>query len=140
MWIGIAGTLTFVTTVRAGDPIEPSLQQILEFCGREPVERVFLEDVARRGLGRFAAFADGDQLTALCHVGANVVPSGRDCGRFAAAAARGRPRMIIGDERAVSELWAEAAERMPRAREDRPGQPVFVIDETPEPGDSGLRP
>ena len=114
MWIGIAGTLTFVTTVRAGDPIEPSLQQILEFCGREPVERVFLEDVARRGLGRFAAFADRDRLTALCHVGANVVPSGTGCGRFANAAARGRARMLIGDEQAVTELWDAAAERMPQ--------------------------
>ena len=30
-------------------------EQVLEFCAREPVERVFLEDVARRGLGRFVA-------------------------------------------------------------------------------------
>jgi len=128
-----------VTTVRAGDPIEPSLQQILEFCGREPVERVFLEDVARRGLGRFAAFADRDRLTALCHVGANVVPSGTGCGRFANAAARGRARMLIGDERAVTELWDAAAERMPHPRDDRPGQPVFVIDEPSAPGDTDLR-
>jgi len=128
-----------VTTVRAGDPIEPSLQQILEFCGREPVERVFLEDVARRGLGRFAAFADRDRLTALCHVGANVVPSGTGCGRFANAAARGRARMLIGDERAVTELWDAAAERMPHPSDDRPGQPVFVIDEPPAPGDTDLR-
>ncbi len=121
------------------DPIEPGLDQILAFCAREPVERVFLEDVARRGLGRFAAFSEGERLTALCHVGANVVPSGLDCGRFAAAAARGRARMIIGDERAVSELWEEAAERMPRARDDRPGQPVYVIDEPPQAGNTGLR-
>src|SRR5437588_534050 len=140
MWIGIAGNPNLVAQVKADGPIDPAPGQILAFCAREPVERVFLEDVARRGLGRFAAFADGDELTALCHVGANVVPSGRDCGRFAAAAARGRPRMIIGDERAVSELWTEAAGRMPRAREDRPGQPVFVIDEAPEPGNSGVRP
>ena len=33
----------------------PSLEEILDFCAREPIERVFLEDVARRGLGRFAA-------------------------------------------------------------------------------------
>jgi len=121
------------------DPIEPGLDQILAFCAREPVERVFLEDVARRGLGRFAAFSEGERLTALCHVGANVVPSGLDCGRFAAAAARGRARMIIGDERAVSELWEEASERMPRARDDRPGQPVYVIDEPPQAGNTGLR-
>ena len=73
------------------------------------MERVFLEDVARRRLGRFSAFADNGRLTALCHVGANVVPSGADCGRFAQAAARGRARMIIGDERAVDELWDDLA-------------------------------
>jgi ribosomal protein S18 acetylase RimI-like enzyme len=122
------------------EPLEPSLGQILEFCAEDPVERVFLEDVARRGLGRFSGFAENGRLTALCHVGANVVPSGRDCGRFAAATVRGRARMIIGDERPVSELWAAVAQQMPEPRDDRPGQPVFVIDEPPEPGHSGLRP
>ena len=34
---------------------EPRLEQVLEFCAEQPVERVFLEDVARRGLGRFVA-------------------------------------------------------------------------------------
>ena len=37
-----------------GETFEPSLTQILAFCAEDPVERVFLEDVARRGLGRFA--------------------------------------------------------------------------------------
>ena len=87
--------------------IEPRLEQILEFCAEDPVERVFLEDVARRGLGRFSAFADNGRLDALCHVGANIVPSGVDCSRFAEAAARGRATMIIGDERAVNELWTD---------------------------------
>ena len=40
----------------------PSLEEILDFCAREPIERVFLEDVARRGLGRFAALRDGNEL------------------------------------------------------------------------------
>jgi RimJ/RimL family protein N-acetyltransferase len=122
------------------DPIEPARQQILDFCARDPVERVFLEDVARRGLGRFSAFAEGDTLTALCHVGANVVPSGQGCARFAGVAARGRARMIIGDEAAVDDLWQALEPRMPAPRDDRPGQPVFVIDDPPEPGDTGLRP
>jgi uncharacterized protein len=117
--------------------IEPRLEQILEFCAEDPVERVFLEDVARRRLGRFSAFADNGRLTALCHVGANVVPSGSECGRFAQAASRGRARMIIGDERAVDELWGNLAGLMPPPRNDRPGQPVYAIS---EPGDSGLRP
>jgi ribosomal protein S18 acetylase RimI-like enzyme len=48
--------------------------------------------------------------------------------------------MVIGEERAVGELWATARERFPRPREDRPGQPVFVLREPPEPGLTGLRP
>ena len=119
--------------------IEPRLEQILEFCAEDPVERVFLEDVARRRLGKFSAFADNGRLTALCHVGANVVPSGADCGRFAHAASRGRARMIIGDERAVDELWDDLAGLMPAPRNDRPGQPVYAISEPPLAGDTGLR-
>jgi ribosomal protein S18 acetylase RimI-like enzyme len=119
--------------------MEPRLDQILAFCGGDPVERVFLEDVARRGLGRFTAVERGGRLTALCHVGANVVPSGEDCGVFADATVRGRARMIIGEERAVGELWAEASSRLPPPRDDRPGQPVYVLDDPPEPGGTGLR-
>jgi RimJ/RimL family protein N-acetyltransferase len=120
-------------------PFEPALDQILDFCAQDPVERVFLEDVARRRLGRFTAFADGDSLSALCHVGANVVPSGTACGRFADVAARGRARMIIGDERAVTELWADMERLMPAPRDDRPGQPVYAIADPPEPGGTALR-
>jgi uncharacterized protein len=47
--------------------------------------------------------------------------------------------MIIGEERAVDELWAGARERMPRPRDDRPGQPVYVLRDAPEPGGTGLR-
>jgi uncharacterized protein len=119
--------------------IEPRLEQILEFCAEDPVERVFLEDVARRGLGRFSAFADNGRLDALCHVGANIVPSGVDCSRFAEAAARGRATMIIGDERAVNELWTKLARHMRKPRDDRPGQPVYAISEPPPPGETGLR-
>ena len=119
--------------------VAPTLDQILAFCARDPIERVFLEDIARRGLGRFSALADDHELVALCHVGANVVPSGVHCGVFADAAIRGMPRMIIGEERAVGELWAEAAAELPRPRDDRPGQPVYVLDELPEPGGTGLR-
>jgi uncharacterized protein len=119
--------------------VDPEFDRILEFCSGDPVERVFLEDVARRGLGRFVALADDGRLDALCHVGANVVPSGRGCGAFADRAAAGRPRMIIGEERAVAELWAAIGRRLPRARDDRPGQPVYTIDAAPAAGDTGLR-
>jgi uncharacterized protein len=120
--------------------VEPNVEQILAFCALDPVERVFLEDVARRGLGRFTAIAENGDLTALCHVGANVVPSGTGCGGFARVASSGRARMIIGEERAVGELWQAARDRLPRPREDRPGQPVYELEEPPEPGDTGLRP
>ncbi|HLX33214.1 MAG TPA: GNAT family N-acetyltransferase [Gaiellaceae bacterium] len=123
------------------ETLSPSQEQILDFCAEDPVERVFLEDVARRGLGRFAAAAGGDgRLTALCHVGANIVPSGDGCGVFAEAAARGGARMLIGEERAVGELWDEARDALPAPRDDRPGQPVYALREQPEPGETGLRP
>ncbi len=120
-------------------PSEPGLEEILRFCAEDPVERVFLEDVARRGLGRFTAFSADGRLEALCHVGANVVPSGRDCARFADATVRGRARMIIGDEGPVTELWGAVEQLMPTPRDDRPGQPVYVIEAPPEPGGSALR-
>lgn len=119
--------------------IEPGLAQILEFCAEDPVERVFLEDAARRRLGRFVGVASGNGLSSLCHLGANVVPSGRRCAAFADAMLRVRARMLIGEERAVGELWKSAAPRLPRPRDDRPGQPVYVIDEAPPPGGTDLR-
>jgi len=121
--------------------LQPRLDQILAFCAEEPIERVFLEDVARRGLGRFLAVERrGGTLQALCHVGANVVPSGWGCGVFAEAARESRARMIIGEERAVGELWQAAEPLLPQPRADRPGQPVFVLDRPPEPGLTGVRP
>jgi ribosomal protein S18 acetylase RimI-like enzyme len=118
---------------------EPSLDQVLEFCSAEPVERVFLDEAARRGLGRMLATIEGGRITALCHFGANVVPSGADSAAFAEEAADSHARMIIGDERAVSELWDAARPRMTPPREDRPGQPVFAIARPPEPGGTALR-
>jgi ribosomal protein S18 acetylase RimI-like enzyme len=120
--------------------IEPTRDQVLAFCAADPVERVFLEDVARRGLGRFIAVpgANGG-LSALCHTGANVVPSGAGCAAFADAAGNARSRMIIGEAGAVSDLWDAARGRFPKPREDRPGQPVYTIGEPPPAGDTGLR-
>src|SRR3954467_12006052 len=107
---------------------EPELDQILAFCAEDPVERVFLEDVARRGLGGFpgrgpgaarrglgvfTAVESGGRRQALCHVGSNVVPSGRGCDAFEEVAAAGHARMVIGDERAVTELWDAVRERLP---------------------------
>jgi ribosomal protein S18 acetylase RimI-like enzyme len=119
--------------------VTPTLDQVLEFCSRDPIERVFLEDVARRGFARFRAVAEGDGLTALCYFGANVVPSGEGCDAFAKESVRRSTRMIIGDEQAVTALWSAAEPLLPRPREDRPGQPVYVIAEPPEGEDTGLR-
>ncbi len=119
--------------------IEPALEQILRYCAEDPVERVFLEDVARRRLGRFAGVEEDGRLVALCHAGANVVPSGRGCGVFADATVRARARMLIGEQQAVSDLWEAARAKLPEPREDRPGQPVYTISHAPEPGVTGLR-
>ncbi len=120
--------------------IRPTREQMLAFCDEDPVERVFLEDVARRGSGSFVGLGAGGRLAALCHIGANVVPSGRGCEAFASVVSRGGARMLIGEERAVSDLWAVASSRLPAPREDRPGQPVYAIDEAPLPGETSLRP
>jgi uncharacterized protein len=119
--------------------VQPTLDQTLAFCAEEPIERVFLEDIARRGLGRFSALEQDGRLVALCHVGANVVPSGVGTGQFAEVTVHGQARMIIGEERAVGDLWEAARDRMPVPRDDRPGQPVYRLDDVPEPGGTGLR-
>lgn len=119
--------------------VEPSLEQVLDFCADEPVERVFLDESARRGFGRMVATIAEGKITALCHLGANVVPSGAGSSAFADVTAASHARMVIGDERAVTELWEAARPEMRAPREDRPGQPVFAIDRAPQPGNTGLR-
>jgi RimJ/RimL family protein N-acetyltransferase len=120
--------------------IDPTLDQMLEYCARDPIERVFLEDAARRGTSKFRALGGENGLTALCYFGANVVPSGHGCEAFADDTASRGTRMIIGNEDAVTQLWSAAQEVMPWPREDRPGQPVYAIDEPPAGEETGLRP
>jgi uncharacterized protein len=67
------------------------------------------------------------------------VPSGKGCGAFADVAIKARARMLIGEQGAVSELWEAARAGLPAAREDRPGQPVYRISASPDPGETGLR-
>lgn len=113
---------------------------MLAFCAEEPVERVFLEDVARRGLGRFVGLEREGRLVGLCHLGANLVPSGEGLTAFAKVASGADARMMVGEERAVTELWNEISSKLPEPLDDRPGQPVYVLDDAPPPGESGLRP
>ncbi len=119
--------------------VDPPLDRILEYTAEDPVERVFLEDVARRGVGRFAALEDAGRIVALCHLGANLVPSGRGCDAFADAAAASKARMLIGEQGAVTDLWDAVRGRVAPVREDRPGQPVYATDTPPAPGGTGLR-
>jgi RimJ/RimL family protein N-acetyltransferase len=119
---------------------QPPLAEILAFCAEDPIERVFLEDVARRGLGRFTGLAEGGRLLALCHVGTNLVPSGSGCGAFAQVEGATRARLVIGEENAVGDFWAAARDRLTTPLEDRPGQPVYVLEDPPDPGDTALRP
>jgi hypothetical protein len=118
----------------------PRLSHVLAFCAEDPIERVFLEDVARRGLGRFAGLRESGRLTALLHLGANLVPSGPGCTAFADLASKSEPRMIVGEEGAVTELWESVRDVFPDPLDDRPGQPVYVLERPPPAGGSGLRP
>jgi uncharacterized protein len=117
----------------------PRMSQVLAFCAGDPIERVFLEDVARRGLGRFAGLREGGRLTALLHRGANLVPSGQGCAAFAELVASSDPRMVVGEEGAVTELWDCVRDGFPQPLDDRPGQPVYVLERAPESGKSALR-
>jgi len=117
----------------------PPLEDVLAFCAADPVERVFLEDIARRGLGRFVGVGSGGRLEALCHVGANLVPSGNGVAALARPAGRSSPRMMVGEERSVGELWEAIRKRLPKPLDDRPGQPVFVLDTAPAAAETGLR-
>src|SRR6266540_7358645 len=99
----------------------PDRRALLDFCAEDPIERVFIEDLVRRGGGRLSAYGDGGRIEAVAHVGINVVPSGHGCGVFAELV-DSSSRMIIGDETAVGDLWKAIARTFPEPREDRPGQ------------------
>ena len=48
--------------------------------------------------------------------------------------------MLIGERRAVTELWEASRRRLGRPREDRLRQPVYLMTTPPEGGGTGLRP
>jgi len=104
--------------------VSPALEEILAFCCGGPRGARVPRGRRAAWLGRFAAVEDDGRLTALCHVGANVVPAGEDCGRSPSTALRGRARMIIGEQRSVDELWAAIRGDMPAPRRRSSGQPA----------------
>ena len=120
--------------------VVPDIDEVLDFCAEDPVERVLLEDLARRGLGRFVARRGNGKLEALCHVGTNIIPAGRGCAAFAERALDRKARMVVGAEPAVDELWDVLRPRLRTPRDDRPDQPVYAIEDPPPAGETGLRP
>ena len=102
----------------------PRLSQVLAFCAGDPIERVFLEDVARRGLGRFAGLREAGQLTSLLHLGANLVPSGAGCAAFAELVAKGEVEMA---QNYALEPW-EVEAGFVLACQSRPTTPELELD------------
>ena len=72
------------------DVFTPDRGALLDFCAEDPIERVFIEDLVRRGGGRLSAIGDGERLLAVAHIGVNVVPSGQGCAAFAGLVERAR--------------------------------------------------
>ena len=48
--------------------------------------------------------------------------------------------MLVGEESAVTQLWDAVRSDLPIPVDDRPGQPVYVLDDPPAPGESAVRP
>ena len=47
--------------------------------------------------------------------------------------------MMVGDEAPVTDLWEAIREGLPEPLDDRPGQPVYTLRESPGPAGTGLR-
>ncbi len=113
--------------------------EALELCDRDPVANVFVASRIRSlGLDplRLGAqvwgFSDGDRLTSMCYVGANMIPV--EAGPAAIAAFADRARLqgrrcssIAGPADAVRELWSQLAPSWGRPREVRGNQPLLAI-------------
>ena len=103
--------------------------QILALLREDPVERVFLEDVARRGLGRFAALERGRAPRRRSATPARTSSRpASGCGGFAELRRAGR--RADADRRAAARSASSgtaARQPLPAPREDRPGQPVYMI-------------
>ena len=88
--------------------IDPTRDQLLEYCARDPIERVFLEDAVRRGFGRFVGVAD----TAGALVGLPV----------SAGTVEGRARVVLD----MADADLEAGDILVTAFTDPSWTPAFV--------------
>ncbi|MDT9593853.1 GNAT family N-acetyltransferase [Nocardioides zeae] len=115
------------------------LDEFLALVARDPVVNVFVDHRARttrlqpRWLGgeMWGLYADGE-LSAACHVAANLVPVGADApaARAFAAYAPSRVRSvstIVGPQVPVDTFWSNVAARWGSPREVRFGQPHLEI-------------
>ncbi len=119
------------------------LDDFLALTARDPVVNVFAEYRARTtkldpkwmGGEMWGRFADGE-LTAACHVGANLVPvqvAAEDAAAFAQRAAERRTLVstIFGPEPAVRELYAGLGGHRPPPRDLRWSQPHLELAHEP---------
>ena len=115
------------------------LADVRDLLQRDPVADVFVAsrveavglDPARLGGEMWGYTVDG-RLEALCHAGANLVPVQAGSDAVRAFAERGRRQgrrcaSIVGDRRAVCELWAELSPVWGPARDVRDPQPLMAI-------------
>lgn len=122
----------------------PDLEAFIALAAQDPVVNVFALYRARttslepRWLGGevWGRFTDGE-LTAACHVGANLVPiqATPDDARVFAERALARNRTvstIVGPHEAVRVFWNGVAGTWGRPRETRWQQPHLVIDGPPQ--------
>lgn len=121
----------------------PDLDAFLALARREPVVNVFADyratttNLEPRWLGgeMWGRFVSGE-LTAACHVGANLVPicaTADDAAAFAERAlARGRSvSTIVGPQEPVRAFWNGVASSWGRPREARWDQPHLEISTPP---------
>ena len=124
----------------------------LQVIARDPVVNVFADYRTRltqldpRWLGgEMWGFHRDEELVAMCHVGANLVPVGDDeeaLDAFAARAAELSPRSstIVGPRAQVERLWRGIGESWSAPREERWDQPHLEISEPPSvPVDPAVR-
>lgn len=128
-------------TVRVLD--ERDLPEARAVLDADPIGNVFVRSrVDACGLAPWRLGAElwgyghGNRLSAVCYVGANLVPASADetaAKAFATRALRSARRCssIVGRVEAVAPLWGQLAERWDEPREVRGRQPLLVIDAPP---------